>query len=132
MNIIHGIVSDLHTEQNLSLVSVTTQDIVLTAVVIDTPQTSPYLRLKQPVKVLFKETEVIISKAANPDISLRNQVSGKINAIQSGEILSKVTLNTHIGNIISIITTKVVNSLQLKIGDKATVMIKTNEVMLSK
>ena len=90
------------------------------------------INVKQPVKVLFKETEVIISKAANPDISLRNQVSGEINEIQSGEILSKVTLNTHIGNIISIITTKAVNSLQLKIGDKATAMIKTNEVMLSK
>ena len=131
MNIIAGIISNIETDQNLSLVTIQTQGFSLTAVVIDTPKTASYLNKEQPINVLFKETEVILAQDQSDIISLRNQIPGIITKIQSSQILSKVTLQTKVGAIISIITTKAVKALKLEVGSKATAMIKTNEVMLS-
>ena len=45
--------------------------------------------------------------------------------------MSKVTIDSSIGNITSIITTKSVKTIGLELDNEVQAMIKTNEVMLS-
>lgn len=47
-------------------------------------------------------------------------------------LLSKITLRTAIGDIVAIITTEILNELSLKENLAVIVMIKVNEIMLSK
>ena len=132
MNIVPGKIESVRVHGSLSLVRIKVPGAVLSAVVIDTPGTAPYLAEGGAVKVIFKETEVVIGKGTDHIISLQNRLPGSIRSIEVGELLSKLTLDTEAGGITSIITANAVQQLQLKKGDKVTAMIKTNEIMLSK
>ncbi|MEL7005296.1 MAG: TOBE domain-containing protein [Bacteroidota bacterium] len=131
MNTIKGEITAITVKGSLSLVNVNINDIKLSAIIIDTPDTAPYLQVGKNVNVIFKETEVILTTDGDPQISLQNRLPGNIESIEEGSLLSKVVLDTQAGVITSIITTNAVNQLKLKRGYRATAMIKTNEMMLS-
>jgi len=132
MNVLKGKISGVKVNGELSLVSIQVGEFQFSSIVIDTPKTSSYLRLEHPVKVIFKETEVIIATGKIHPISLQNCIPGIIFSIESDTLLSKVVLNSSIGKITSIITTNAVKQLELVDGKEAIAMIKTNELMLSK
>ena len=90
-----------------------------------------YLVIGERIKLLFKETEAIIATEDISTISLQNRISGEIEVIDKGALLAKVTLQTDLGRIMSIISANAVDSLQLYAGQRAYIMIKLNEMMLS-
>jgi molybdopterin-binding protein len=105
-------------------------DYSFTTVVIETADTADYLRTGNEIKVLFKETEVLICLKPCPDISLQNRIDCEIVTIRKGKLLSQISMQSSIGNIKSIITTNAVEQLKLKENDQVIAMIKTNEIML--
>ena len=131
MNILRGKIKSVEVNGSLSLVRTEVAGILLTAIVVDTPQTAPYLKAGQFINIIFKESEVIIGKGTVHPVSLRNKFIGKVTAIKSDHLLSKITVDTAVGKIISIITTNAVKKLPLHVNDEVTAMIKTNEMMLS-
>jgi len=131
MNVLKGKIEYITVNKNLSLISVNVNGQLLSAIVIDNPETAPYLKQGNSIKIIFKETEVIIGKEKTDNISLQNKFTGTVESIETGELLSKLTLNTTIGKIISIITTNAVNQLELKKDSEITAMVKTNEIMLT-
>ncbi|MDY8137179.1 TOBE domain-containing protein [Aquimarina sp. 2201CG5-10] len=132
MNNLQGQISNIQVNTNLSLVSVKiNENIELKAIVVETPKTASYLQLKNPVKVLFKETEVILATNDVSNIGLLNKIKGTILTIEKGILLSKITIDTEIGEIISIIATEAINNLNLTNHKEVVVMIKINEIMLS-
>ena len=131
MNSLLGNISDISVSGKLSIIQVQVSQVVLYAIIIDTPETADYLKVGREVNVIFKESEVIIGKGINHEVSLRNKLVGQISSIESGELLSKVVVDTSVGNITSIITTNAVRNLDLSEGSVVTAMIKTNEIMLS-
>jgi len=131
MNSLIGKIESLDVYQNLTLVSIRVGDVLMKSIVIETPDTCSYLVKEKEVKVLFKETEVIIGKGNNIEISLQNRFDCIINKIEQGVLLSKLTLATQGTELFSIITTNAVNQLNLEINQRVLAMIKTNEIMLS-
>lgn len=131
MNVLSGKIASVTPSGDLSLVKVHCGGIFISAIVIDTPDTASYLSTDRTVRLIFKETEVIIGKGFEHEVSLQNRLNGKIIHIEKGELLSKVTISSKPGEISSIITTNAVNQLGLTIGTEACAMIKTNEIMLS-
>lgn len=131
MNTLSGIISEIRTEGSLSIVRVKCGDILISSVIIDTPETNSNLEVGSDIKVIFKETEVIIGKGNVEMISLRNKLPGVVRSIESGDLLSKLSIETNVGLIYSIITKNAVSNLDIKVGDNVSAMIKTNEVMLS-
>ncbi len=131
MNVLTGKIASVTPSGELSLIRVSCADVLITAIVIDTPETAPYLKTNTVVKLLFKETEVIIGKGIDHQVSLQNQLMGTIASLEKGTLLSKVTIMTKSGEVTSIITTSAVNQLDLTTGAPACAMIKTNEIMLS-
>ncbi len=99
---------------------------------IDTPETTDYLQLNNEVNVIFKELEASIATQANLPISLQNQISGAITNIQKGQLLARITLQTKLGPITSVITSGSADKLGLTVGQEVYALIKTNELMLSK
>lgn len=130
MNKIEGEISDIQVNGALSLVKVTHNNIVMSSIVIDTPLTASYLKIGNHVRVVFKETEVIIGVGKDIQLSLQNKFEGKINEIKSDDLLSKLQINTQVGTITSIITTNAVKQLDLKVGKLVIAMVKTNEILL--
>jgi molybdopterin-binding protein len=66
-------------------------------------------------------------------ISARNQLKGKIIAVQEGATTSHVSIDIGQGSIITAsITNEAVADLGLKVGDDAWAIIKASEVMIGK
>lgn len=132
MNVLSGTIKSIQNHGNLSLVMVSVSEIDLTSIVIETPDSVDYLKIGTAIRVMFKETEVIMARKGDHAISLQNQIPVSLLSIKKGVLLSELTLDFQ-GNILrSIITTRAVNNLGLAAGDKVMAMIKTNELMLAK
>lgn len=131
MNVLKGIISEIQSHEGISLVKVKSNTNIFSSIVLDTPNTADYLQENKAVKIIFKETEVIISKDLNPSISVQNQISCRIENIKKGVILSQITLSIGEENIQSIITSNACEQLDLKENQNVMALIKTNEVSLS-
>lgn len=132
MNVLKGNIAEVRVNGELSIVRVNVRNHLLSCIVIDTPETVDYLVQGEQVKVIFKETEVIIATGKTEGISLRNKFKGEVVRIDSDILLSKLAIETPVGTITSIITSNAVQDLGVKIGTEVTAMIKTNELILSK
>jgi molybdopterin-binding protein len=132
MNRLQGHIEHLEVSGDLTLVTVLLQkDIRISAIVIDTPKSAPYLTKMKKVDILFKETEVVIGNVIDPQISIQNMVAGTLESIEQGNLLSCVGIQTPVGKIRATISTAAVLTLKLEIGAKVFAMVKLNEVMLS-
>lgn len=81
------------------------------------------------VTLAFKETEVILLKTALSFCSA-NALIGTIISIESGNILTSVTLSYQATTIVSLITTHAYKRLELMIGDEVIWMVQPSEISL--
>lgn len=65
-------------------------------------------------------------------INARNQFKGKIATIIEGPVVSEVDVETPAGIVTSVITTRSVKDLDLKIGTEVVALVKATEVSLAK
>ena len=64
--------------------------------------------------------------------SIRNEIPGTIKSLTKSDILSEVILDTAVGEIVSVITTRSVDALDLKPGDTVSAQIKSTNISLCK
>lgn len=64
-------------------------------------------------------------------INVRNQFRGKIAGIHEGDILSEIDVETPGGIVTSVITTRSVKELGLKVGSDVVALVKATEVSLA-
>ena len=65
-------------------------------------------------------------------LSARNQLPGTIEELQLGGVMAHVVVRVGDNLIESVITRRSAEQMQLKVGDKVKVVIKSTEVMLQK
>ena len=130
MNKLNGIVSAIEHNDTMALVDVMVENVNFSAILLETPVTAKYIHIGELVTLLFKETEVSLAKNLQGELSLRNRVTATVVGIEMGEILSAITLNFLDKKLVSVITTRAVKRLQLKVGDAVEALVKANEVAL--
>lgn len=123
---------NIESSEYISIVDIEVEGDLFSSVIIETPETADYLRFGEEVFMLFKETEVSIGKALSGNLSLRNRLKSKIKTIEKGTVLTKITLDYKGKDIISVITTRSTNKLDLKVGDEVQGLVKANEVIIMK
>ena len=64
-------------------------------------------------------------------INVRNQFRGTIKEIIEGPVLSEVDVQTASGIVTSVITTRSVKELQLKVGSEVVAFVKSTEVSIT-
>jgi len=62
--------------------------------------------------------------------SIRNELPGTVKSIVSDKVLSEVIVETSIGEVASVITTRSVQDMKLKGGDKVFALVKATNVSL--
>ena len=60
--------------------------------------------------------------------SIRNEIPGTVKEIISDKVLSEVILETAVGAVAAIITTRSVQDMGLKVGDKVAALVKATNV----
>lgn len=132
MNRLKGIITEIQSHEGISLVKVKTDaHIVFTSIVLDTPETVDYLKEGNSVTILFKETELIISKDVPLNISIQNKLPCIIQSVKTGVLLCQINLLVGETLIKSVITNNACKQLELKKEDKIIALVKTTEVSLS-
>jgi len=131
MNTLEGKIAEIKSEGSLSLVKVMVQNCPITSIVIDTPKGSTYLNIENSVKIIFKETEVVLAKAFSGKISLQNKLDCTVHSFEKGKLLCKVILDFQNTKIVSVITRNAFDQLDIQENDLVIAMIKTNEISLA-
>lgn len=114
----------------MSLVDVAVGQDIFTATLLETPETADYLQIGNLVTLLFKETEIALAKNLSGMISLRNRISVRVKSIERGDILSAVTLDYDGKRLVSVITSRAIERLDIIIGDQLEALVKANEIAL--
>lgn len=65
-------------------------------------------------------------------LSARNQLKGKITDIKEGPVSTEVVVDINGAKLVSSITTGSAKTLNIKVGDEATAIIKASSVMIAK
>ena len=130
MNRLRGVIACVETSDHLALVDVEVGGDLFTAILVETPESAPWLKAGNPVAVLFKETEVSLAKELSGRISLRNRMAARVESIRKGKLLSEVHLDYRGQPVVSVITTRSVERLELAPGDEVEGLVKANEVTL--
>jgi molybdate transport system regulatory protein len=130
MNKLQGKIVAIEHNSHMSLVDVAVGDDIFSATLLETPETAGYLEVGEPVALLFKETEVSLAKNLSGLISLRNRFHATVLGINRGDILSAISLDYCGLPLISIVTTRAVDRLQLEVGDEVEALVKANEMVL--
>lgn len=126
MNKLAGTIRSIDSDKIVSIVDIEVGKHTFSAQVLDS---ATYL-IGAKVELLFKESEVVISKSLNIEISSINRFLATTTKINSDKIMSEITLAFDGKEIISIITTRSTRRLDLKVGDQVLFLIKANEISL--
>jgi molybdate transport system regulatory protein len=132
MNKLSGIISRIQQSGAILLVDVDVDGHGFSAMLIESAVQPEWLATGNAINLVFKETEVSLAKNLSGIISMRNRMKCTVQHIVRGELLSKIDLKFHSYTILSAITTRSVDSLQLAIGDEVEALVKANEVSLMK
>lgn len=129
MNRLNAIIKEINCSGGVVLVDLETESFPLSALLIDA-NNPEWLRKESRVIALFKETEVSIAKDFSGRLSMRNKLPCTITDINYGKLMSTIALDFNKKLIVSAITTRSVNLLELKPGDKVLALVKANEIAL--
>ncbi|MBS1214434.1 MAG: hypothetical protein H6R26_3051 [Proteobacteria bacterium] len=130
MNQLPAHIVAIATQGAISLVDADVAGDTLTSIMVETPESAPYLRVGGEVLLLFKETEVSLAKNLSGLLSLRNRLKARVKALTVGELLAEVELDYRGHTVVSVITRRAVERLQLAVGDEVEALIKANELLL--
>ena len=130
MNKLSGIISKIQQSGAILLVDVDVDGHGFSAMLIESATQPEWLQTGNLIDLIFKETEVSLAKNLSGIISMRNRMKCMVQQIERGELLSKVSLQFQKYTITSAITTRSVDSLNLRIGDEVEALVKANEVSL--
>lgn len=132
MNKLSGIINNIQQSGAILLVDVDVDGHGFSAMLIESATQPEWLQTGNTIDLVFKETEVSLAKNLSGMISMRNRMKCTVQDIERGELLSKVSLQFLKYTLTSAITTRSVNSLDLKVGDEVEALVKANEVSLIK
>jgi len=132
MNSFPGIIQNISKSEDIMLVDLLVNGHPMSALLTENPYTDSWLVVGNSVSVVFKETEVSLMKNFSGKISLRNQLPCKVLKIEKGAIIGCVHLAFDAYKLISVITSRSIDFMEIQSGDDITAMIKANEVSIIK
>jgi molybdate transport system regulatory protein len=131
MNQLTGTISHIQQSGNIMLVDVDVDGNNFSALMLHSLQTPVWLYEGNSIGIIFKETEVSLGKKVTGKLSLRNQLPCIVKSVKRGVILSVIKLKHDRHTIISAITTRSADMLNLKPGNRVTAFVKANEITLT-
>jgi molybdate transport system regulatory protein len=132
MNKLTGNISQIQKSGSIILVDVDVNGQCFSALLIESATPPEWLQTNNTIDLVFKETEVSLAKNLTGKISLRNRMICRVVQIDKGILLSTIRLAFQNFILMSAITTRSVESLQISVGEEIEALVKSNEVSLMK
>lgn len=132
MNTLPGKIYKVESTKGISLVDICIDDDQFSSLIINSEATDSYILAGNPVNMLFKETEISLKCYRDKLVKRQNKVIVEVINITNGQILSEVKLNYKGFSVTAIILTRLLNELGLEVGKKAVMILRTQEILLSR
>ena len=133
MNKLKGEIYNLQTAEGITLVDIRIGDDEFSSLIINSDSTDEYISVGNDVNMLFKETEISVKNFHGKYNKKRqNKIITEVEAIKKGEILSELKFHYKRKHITAIILTRLLEELKLNIGAQAILILRTQEILLSK
>jgi molybdate transport system regulatory protein len=93
-----------------------------------------WVELKTLLRPSSAESELSVALSSRRYIasgmsqSIRNRLAGRVVSVVSDKVMSEVVLETYLGHIVAVVTTRSVQEMQLKPGDQAYALVKATNV----
>ena len=66
------------------------------------------------------------------ELSARNQIPGTVTSVKLGTVMAEIEVKIEAGDVVAAITAGSATALDLKEGDRVTVIVKATEVLIGK
>lgn len=121
MNQIIATVEDIVETEIVTYVRLSSSKTILSLIKAKRPK---WLNVGDKVHCKFPEASVCVSKDCPGKISIENKLSATLKEVRKNDSLCELTFDSDIGNIISLITTRAYDILELEKGCKATMLLR--------
>jgi len=132
MNTLIGKIYKVESVGGISLVDIAIDDDQFSSLIINSEATDSYILAGNEVNMLFKETEISLKCFRDKQVKRQNKATADVTAIKKGQILSEVKLDYKGSSVTAIVLTRLLNELGLEVGKKAVMILRTQEILLSK
>lgn len=127
MNQIIATVEDIVETEIVTYVRLNSNDTILNIIRSKTPK---WLSVGDKVHCKFQEASVSVSKDCPGKISIENKVPATLKEVRETDSLCELTFESDIGNVISLITTRAYDILELQKGCKATMLLRGVDISI--
>ncbi|QKF80577.1 TOBE domain-containing protein [Halarcobacter ebronensis] len=127
MNKIVATISKIHNIENLNIVEFESEGMKLKMMSLDLKENT---KVGQSVFLTVKPTHIAVAKNLSGDLSYSNQIESKVFKMDEGELLSVIYAKASEIELQSIITTDSAKRMNIKIGDKLTLLIKASDLSI--
>lgn len=136
MNRLPGRILRVETSGDLSLVDLDVGGHVVSALVLDAPQSAPHLAAGADAAALFKETEVMLARPGLGPLSARNRLACRVIGREPGKLVThfRLAFRSARGDAVvhALITTRSAGELDLRDGEEVLALVKSTEVILER
>lgn len=133
MNKLKGKIFNIQTTEGITLVDIRIGDDEFSSLIINSESTDEYISVGNEINMLFKETEISVKNFHERHNKKRqNKIITELEAIRKGDILSELKFRYKENRLTVIILTRLLEELALKIDEKAILIFRTQEILLSK
>jgi len=129
MNQLIAKVREIHSVENLHLLSFDFQGIVLKMMSLEI---GADVKVGKEVLLTMKPTHLIVSKNDSHQLSISNHIPATITSIERGKLLSAVKVGCRDMTLESIMIAQSVEDMALEVGDDVTIMIAESELSILK
>jgi len=130
VNRFRGHISSIVTSGTVSRVGVEVGGAVLSAVVLETPDTAAYLRTGGTIVCLFKETEVGLARALTTPVTFGNVLEGVVESTENGVLFTRVRLRCAGGELTALVGSAEADAMDIRTGETLTALIHPGEISL--
>lgn len=130
MNKLRGPIIGIESSEGLSIVEIDAGGVSLSCIVLETHETSGTLQPGHEIYAVFKESSVSIGKNLSGMLSQRNRLPVRVKSVEKGKILTKVLLDFHGTEIVTIITTRSAKAMEIEPGDEVQAIVKSSDIAL--
>jgi molybdate transport system regulatory protein len=130
VNRFRGRITKIVTAAAVSRVGVDVAGELISAVVLETPETASYLRKGNSIMCLFKETEVGLAKGSPGPVSFPNRIGCTVESVEEGELFARVSLRCAGGPFDALIGAPEAAAMGIGEGDLLTALIHPGEISL--
>ncbi len=127
MNKISAVVKSVN---DMEIVTYITLEVNGIEIMVIKPSIPEWLNVGDRVFFTFREVSVCVGKSCNGKVSIENRIPATLHSFRKNGSLCELKFESELGEIVSLMTEKAFNELELDAGSKATILLREIDIAI--